>query len=225
MDLNQEISCLQRIIEEIFTRYQQYSQKYETLTTEKINLKSKCIDHFLEKENEILNFTIFKEIEFFKNLIDQEVTSFLIEEEISILNTDRRIKNDKSIYNKLLKYRMGPQKGKIPIQKCLNDLLGYRFIFKNNSTFDDLFDWLKGIVAEDKELNSKVRVLDSSKDNYKAIHLYFKGISNYTFPCELQVWLNDDDKTNKQSHRLYKQDYLYWEEKETNIVGGNERGE
>ncbi|MCI2940919.1 hypothetical protein FH174_05250 [Staphylococcus cohnii] len=66
MDLNQEISCLQRIIEEIFTRYQQYSQKYETLTTEKINLKSKCIDHFLEKENEILNFTIFKEIEFLK---------------------------------------------------------------------------------------------------------------------------------------------------------------
>lgn len=225
MNLNQEISCLQRIIKEIFKRYQQYSKKYETSETEKINLKRKCIYHFLEKENEILDSNIFREIENFKNLIDQEASSFLIDEEISILNTDRRIKNDKSIYNKLLKYRMGPEEGKIPIQKCLNDLLGYRFIFTNNINFDDLYDCLKGIVEKDKELNSKVRVLDSSKNNYKAIHLYFKGVSNCTFPCELQVWLNDDDKTNKQSHKLYKQDYLNWEEKETNIVSENERGE
>lgn len=225
MNLNQEISCLQRIIKEIFKRYQQYSKEYETSETEKINLKRKCIYHFLEKENEILDSNIFREIENFKNLIDQEASSFLIDEEISILNTDRRIKNDKSIYNKLLKYRMGPEEGKIPIQKCLNDLLGYRFIFTNNINFDDLYDCLKGIVEKDKELNSKVRVLDSSKNNYKAIHLYFKGVSNCTFPCELQVWLNDDDKTNKQSHKLYKQDYLNWEEKETNIVSENERGE
>ncbi|MEN3088759.1 MAG: hypothetical protein ABC378_02855 [Staphylococcus pseudoxylosus] len=235
MDLNQEFLYLTRMIEEIVRRYQKYSHVYETTRVNKINFSRKQVKHFIGiehqvadtttiKKMEIIDRTIFKEIEIFKNLINPEDSSVLIEEELSILNTYRRIKNDKSIYQKLAKYMSGVLEGGVPIRKCLNDLLGYRFIFTNNLEFDELFLKLKGIIETDENLQKKVKVLDSSKDTYRAVHLYFKGKSNSTFPCELQVWLNEDEKTNTESHDSYKQDYLHWGEKEIPIIE-NKRGE
>lgn len=60
-------------------------------------------------------------------------------------------------------------------------------------------------------------VLDSSKQDYRAIHLYFKK-DNYSFPWELQIWNECDSERNLISHKKYKQEYTAWEKK--NKKGG-----
>ncbi|AWI44133.1 hypothetical protein AABC03_10700 [Staphylococcus nepalensis] len=224
MDLNEEIELFKKMVTEIFQRYQLYSLDYESSTENKINFRKKCVHHFLDDNSGILDETLLKEIDFFKSIVSQEDSDILVDEELTILNTDRRIKNDRSIYDKLLRYRMGEEAGAIPVRKCLNDLLGYRFIFRNNMKFDDLFKLIKGIVEQNPTLSSKVDVKNSTKKGYRGIHLYFKGQSNHTFPCELQVWKYGDDKSNNESHKKYKRRYLEWEENE-NMLHKLERGE
>lgn len=55
-----------------------------------------------------------------------------------------------------------------------------------------------------------LKVIDSSKLTYKAIHVYFK-VDNYSFPWELQIWNKNDEMNNIYSHQKYKQDYVRWE--------------
>ena len=44
------------------------------------------------------------------------------------------------------------------------------------------------------------------------MHIYFKE-DNYTFPWELQIWLEQDEKNNLISHAKYKEDYAQWEKR------------
>ena len=114
-----------------------------------------------------------------------------------------RIKQLNSIEYKIERYQKGDLAGGMPINKCLNDLFGVRIII------DEIYD--------DKELREylaerypKLKVIDSSKDRYKATHLYFYN-DNYSFPWELQIWKKVDESGNLLSHKKYKQGYTIWE--------------
>lgn len=116
-----------------------------------------------------------------------------------------RIKNIHSIYDKLTKYTNGKEEGKIAINKCLNDILGIRIILDNNIEFNTIKDFIT-------ENFNNIKCIDSSKNEYKAIHAYIKR-DNFCFPWEVQIWNCGDEKLNKESHFKYKQEYTNWEDK------------
>lgn len=121
-----------------------------------------------------------------------------------------RVKNYNSIQYKLEKYIQNKEKGKIPINKCLNDIFGVRIILNNTLELNTVKTFIN-------EKFPTLKCIDSSKGDYKALHVYIKS-NNYNFPWEVQIWNKEDEKNNKKSHRKYKQDYINWENKNK---GGN----
>ena len=100
----------------------------------------------------------------------------------------------------------------MPISKCFNDLLGIRIICKKELSFNEVLQLI----------NTKydnLKCIDSSKNEYKATHIYFRK-DNYTFQWELQVWNKIDEIKNINSHEKYKQDYVRWENENKEKKGG-----
>lgn len=123
-----------------------------------------------------------------------------------------RVKTQNSIEFKIQNYKTEAHEfGKVQINRCINDLFGVRIFLKPPIDFDDIFSFIRETYGD------KYRILDSSKQDYRAIHLYFKK-DNYSFPWELQIWNECDSKSNLISHKKYKQEYTAWEKK--NKKGG-----
>lgn len=119
-----------------------------------------------------------------------------------------RIKNDDSILLKLHRKRFEDE-GKFPLNKYLNDLLGFRIIDNN---FNQNVGQVKSFLTEYKE--QKGRIVHKYRENgeYKGYHVYFMGLNSKTFPVELQIWDYVDEVNNLESHESYKKDYTYWPE-------------
>ena len=116
-----------------------------------------------------------------------------------------RIKNQNSIEYKIRNYKTEKHAcGKVSVNKCFNDLLGFRIILEDNLSFDEIYGFIQDTYA------GKYKCIDSSKGDYKATHIYFKK-DNSSFQWELQVWLACNAETNLESHSKYKQDYTTWE--------------
>lgn len=113
-----------------------------------------------------------------------------------------RAKQPYSILAKLQKYISGKEEGKMVICKCLNDLFGARYICEENLDYLEILEQLKVIFEND----SKVRVVKSFHGTYNAVHLYIQE-ENSTFPWELQIWKQEDEMSNEESHKTYKQEY------------------
>ena len=107
-------------------------------------------------------------------------------------------------YKEVYKYITKNDNGEIPINKCLNDIYGVRIILEENVEYNRIQKFIK-----DNFLNLKC--IDASKEQYKAIHIYFKK-DNYSFPWELQIWNKSEEQSNKISHKNYKQEYTKWEQ-------------
>lgn len=45
-------------------------------------------------------------------------------------------------------------------------------------------------------------------DGYIGIHVYFKNVSNFYYPWELQIWDIKDAKYNIENHRFYKRNFV-----------------
>lgn len=115
-----------------------------------------------------------------------------------------RVKQLESIIYKLIHYNTGKkEKGSIPLNKCLNDLLGFRICLPNFNHNCDVFLEKCRLI----EKTYKIRYRNASKGEYRATHIYFYGDSNKNFPWELQIWLPQDYDTNYESHEKHKQDY------------------
>ncbi|MET3682770.1 ppGpp synthetase/RelA/SpoT-type nucleotidyltransferase [Alkalibacillus flavidus] len=117
-----------------------------------------------------------------------------------------RVKNKPSIIHKLLRKRNEDQ-GNYPINKYLNDLLGFRVIDQNYH--ENLSDAIKYI----EHLKSNgVRIINKERhtSDYKAYHIYFMGESNHCFPIELQIWDSKHEQSNIKSHEMYKKVYTNW---------------
>ncbi|MGN0606282.1 MAG: hypothetical protein ACI4JM_07150 [Oscillospiraceae bacterium] len=186
----------QQIIDIISKEYISNNLKYD------INLKKKTI----KKANDdgVLEELVLSYLEFLnENTIEFQLrfSSFTTS---NILKSTSRVKNNNSVYYKINRYiTEKSESGGIPINKCLNDLFGLRIIIANNYTLDDLLFRIKNMYPDSKCINA-------SKNDYKAIHIYFTT-NNFTFPWELQIWLQKDEKTNYLSHKKYKQEYTKWE--------------
>ncbi|MCY0088600.1 MULTISPECIES: hypothetical protein [Bacillus amyloliquefaciens group] len=122
-----------------------------------------------------------------------------------------RTKETTSIVNKLKYYLVGKkEEGKIPINKCLNDLLGFRihptFFDHNKNCFQKTCQQLKQIY------NNRIDFMDSSKGDYKAFHIYLYGEEWKYFPWEIQIWCLKDRTQNDLSHKDHKQEHKKWAE-------------
>ena len=123
------------------------------------------------------------------------------------INITGRTKNEESIINKLYK-KSFEQNGAFPINKVLNDLLGFRIIDDNlDNNLEHIIDMLNKL----KETNT-MRIIHKARvnGNYKGYHIYFMGKDAKYFPVELQLWDNKDMEENFCSHEIYKKDYTKW---------------
>lgn len=127
-----------------------------------------------------------------------------------------RVKAPNSIESKIQNYKTERhESGRVPVNKCVNDLFGVRIILETPLTFEEIRAFIKGTYR------GKYKCIDSSKFEYKAVHLYFKE-NNQSFPWELQIWNRRDADSNFASHKKYKQGYTTWEKErqEGGINGG-----
>src|SRR5690606_27140785 len=170
------------LIGKIYKLHSDFSTEFSILKdVQLINLKKKQIRDVTSVSDETELFTINKS--FYQLIMGYterlKKLTYDIELEYDFIEFDLRlrVKQPDSIVNKLKYYRVGkPEQGKIDLNKCLNDLLGFRIIFKQ---FDHNDEYFKNICEKISQMYSnRVRIRDSSKFNYKATHIYFYGETN-----------------------------------------------
>ncbi len=192
---------LDKLINFIQTEYIQLTNKWEQSEYyTKMNLKNNQVCDLSE------NKLILDAIVNYREFINQNNIQLLLD--FQKFNSDNatvniRTKAKNSIEFKIENYIKNHENGKVPISKCFNDLFGIRIICSEALLFDEV----SGLI------NSKyknLKCIDSTKNDYKATHIYFKK-DNYTFQWELQVWNKIDEVSNIISHEKYKQDYVKWE--------------
>lgn len=192
---------LDKLISFVQTEYMQLTTKWEKSEYyTKINLKTNQVFNLIE------NKLILDIIVNYREFINQNNIQLLMDfkkfnSKSSTVNIRTKAKN--SIEFKIENYIKNHEDGKVPISKCFNDLFGIRIICSEKLTFDEV----------SKLINTKyhnLKCIDSTKNDYKATHIYFKK-DNYAFQWELQVWNKIDEVNNIISHEKYKQDYVRWE--------------
>lgn len=199
---------LEKLISFIQAEYIEFNEKWQRSDNyTKINLKNNQVCDLLE-DREMLN-TIFNYREFInENNIQLSLDFKQFNNEKAKVNTRAKTKN--SIEYKIKNYIQNHEEGKIPINKCLNDLFGIRIICTEEITNEQIKEFVENKFKD-------LKCIDSSKQEYKATHIYFKQ-DNYNFQWELQVWNKIDETNNINSHEKYKQDYVKWEKENK---GGN----
>ena len=146
----------------------------------------------------------------FQKLIDlykTELTQFTLElvslsEEYSGVRF--RIKQAESIREKI-RYYLGPQheNGKVPINKSLNDFLGFRIFVQD-------VNLVHNRLEVDTSVNAIIdRMYMRDRDGYIGLHIYFRNRNNKFFPWELQIWSVNDSESNEESHKIHKQKRKY----------------
>lgn len=192
---------LDRLINFIQKEYIEFNEKWQKSNYYyKFNLKNNLVCDLLN--NEMMLETIFNYREFInENNIPLLMDFKQFNSEISKVNIRTKTKN--SIEFKIKNYNDNHENGKIPIEKCLNDLFGIRIICSQKLNYDEIVNFIK-------EKHKKLKCIDSSKKDYKATHIYFKQ-DNFNFQWELQIWNKEDEINNINSHEKYKQDYVKWE--------------
>jgi len=122
-------------------------------------------------------------------------------EETSIYRLTTRTKTYDSTINKVIR-KLEDDEGRYPINKYLNDLVGFRII---DSDYGDNIESVKRLLDNNNYCIQRHGVRNSG--DYKAYHIYFKQ-SNYSFPIEIQLWDSENEAINIKSHKEYKQSYI-----------------
>lgn len=194
---------LKLIIDFILINYYKVCEVWgkQCTSTYFINLKSNTVKD-INENSEIAKY-IFKYLRFILAFsIDIDFEQLIFKK--STIRT--RVKTQNSIATKINVYSDDEHfYGQIPIKKCLNDLLGFRIIIDDKFNFTDI----KNYITDNY---SGLKCIDSSKNGYRATHIYFsKNGYNQFFPWELQIWQKCDEQSNLHSHKKYKQSYTKWE--------------
>ena len=200
------IDNYKKIFEIISLEYKKYCESWSQKISYPINLKRKCV-------SDIFNINTGMDEEF-KAYMDSFIDGLteLYFNIISRIGTEvgidvrGRVKEPQSIINKLNKKNV-IENGKYPIIKCLNDLLGIRIIDKSYK------DNICMIIQYLNSSEYKVRHMERNNNGYIGYHVYFKLEQNIYFPIELQIWDLENEQNIIDSHILYKQEYIGWEEK------------
>lgn len=192
---------LENLIKFIQIEYTDLSDKWEESNYyAKINWKNTLVYELLENEkalNIIFNYREFINENNIKLVMDFKQFNT----DIAKVNIRAKLRN--SIEFKIKNYILNHENGEIPINKCLNDLFGIRIICKKEISNTQINELIKNKFPN-------LKCIDSSKKDYKATHIYFKK-DNFSFPWELQIWNEINEKNNIYSHEKYKQDYVRWE--------------
>lgn len=192
---------LDQLIDKLLSSYNTINENWQSLDSyNPINLRKKSIVDI--QNNQIIWDAILQYRKF------MSVHQLDVLQEVSSLQSDTnrisvRIKQLNSVEYKIFRYNTGQLKGKVPINKCLNDLFGVRIIIDGSFAHDDLMKHLE-------LTHPGIKLTDASKNGYVASHLYIMP-TNQLFPWELQIWKKEDERNNLESHKLYKQDYTSWE--------------
>ena len=114
-------------------------------------------------------------IEYDRYLTNLEELRVLSEYDSPGFIVNARIKAQNSILDKLDDYcTYSDHKGEVPVNKCFNDLFGIRIITDcQDLTYEDIEQCVRPydcLLIEDKSFSKGV-----SKENYIAVHIYFKG--------------------------------------------------
>lgn len=192
---------LDELINFIQTEYIQLTNKWEQSGYYiKINLKNNQVCNLLGNKTMLDNIVNYREF-LNQNNIQLMMDFKKFNSDNATINIRTKAKN--SIEFKIENYIKNHEDGKIPINKCFNDLFGIRIICNEELPFDKVCKLVSTKY-------SNLKCIDSSKNEYKATHIYFKK-DNFTFQWELQVWNKTDEIRNINSHEKYKQDYIKWE--------------
>lgn len=202
------IDDYKRIFNILYKEHNEYCKGWIINNEEKFNLKNKCVCDIYNNFTGIKK-TFKKYMDSFLNglnCLDSNIMDNIYDIYGLKLNIRGRTKDYMSIIyklNRIIKHNGG----KYPIQKCLNDLLGYRIIDENYS--NNIYSIIQYLEWA-KNNNYRIRHIKRDKDGYKGYHIYFLGPNNYSFPIELQIWDSKDEQNNLKSHKIYKQDYIKW---------------
>lgn len=170
----------------------------------KINLKKKTISNLVGSS--ILDNMILSYIQLLnENFIDLMFDFSSVELDATIVKRDCRIKDQESALFKIQTYMGKSDCGNYPVIKCFNDLLGFRIVIDTDLSIEEL-------VESFNDVYPNYKCIDSSKNDYKAIHVYFTSQNNHLFPWELQIWRACDYDNNIKSHEIYKREYTKWKE-------------
>lgn len=193
---------LGKLIIAIQDNYDRICKIWSETSCFQLNLKKKQVVD-CQENSEILD-SIWR----YRSLVNNELINIMfslnrIEYEQSSVTS--RVKAQNSIEFKIDNYVTNHEAGKIPLKKCMNDLLGIRIIIDDIFSYDDIKKYMETYFPQYK-------CIDSSKLSYIATHVYFEN-GNKFFPWELQIWMKKDEENNFSSHKEYKQDYTKWERK------------
>lgn len=193
-DLDNLINFIQNKYDEISNNWENDSNYYP------LNMQTSRVENIYHNKDMLIY--VFN----YRNFVDKNTLK--ITEELQKINLnsgiDTRVKALNSIQDKIERYEIKAEKGKIPLKKCLNDIFGLRIILDGNISYDDIREYISNKFPN-------IKCIDSSKDKYKAIHVYFGNDDNKRFQWELQIWKKDDEYSNLLSHEKYKQEYTKWE--------------
>lgn len=202
---------LKDLIDYIQTVYTEITNEWLHGQNAKINLKKSQVSDI------DVDGTIYKSIMEYVQLLNERSADIALRlSAVCSCQVTARVKAQNSIEYKIQNYKTDRHEfGKIPINKCVNDLFGVRIILESPLTFEEIHAFVEETYP------GKYRCIDSSKLDYKAVHLYFRE-SNQSFPWELQIWNRCDVESNFASHKKYKQEYTTWEKesKEGGIIDG-----
>lgn len=209
--VNEMFEDLKILVDYIQTVYDDITDNWINSEHAKVNLKRTLVSD-LESEG-----TVYQNIMDYTQLLKDQSTFIVME--LSVLCTcpvTARIKTKNSIEFKIQKYKTESHEfGKIPVNKCINDLFGVRIVLEEPADYETIQAFIEGTYG------GRYKCIDSSKGEYKATHIYFRR-DNLSFPWELQIWNKVDVDENFKSHKRYKQDYTVWEKesKEGGLIDG-----
>lgn len=202
---------LKGLIDYIQSVYSDVTGEWLQSTRAKINLKKTLVSD-IDADG-----TLYESIMEYVQLLNERSAGITLQLPfVCACQVTARVKTQNSIEYKIQNYKTDRHEfGKIPINKCINDLFGVRIILDAPLTFEEV----RAFIEETYQ--GKYRCIDSSKLDYKAIHLYFRE-NNQSFPWELQIWNRCNMESNFVSHKKYKQEYTTWEKesKEGGIING-----
>ncbi len=203
---------IQRIIREICEMHERFSHFWlNDAQDDPINMKKTEIRHICDVYNHDGMFILHNEFYTIFNDYIRKLEDLIIETDLDFDYSDydlrMRVKQNESIVNKIRYYRIGKEgEGRYSLKKCLNDLFGIRILVPGFKHSDEEFHNL----CRELQNAYRIKFRDSSKQEYKATHVYFEGSENKFFPWELQIWNPNDVEKNMISHEKHKQEYISW---------------
>lgn len=180
------------IVDDIYNLYLKFNADCEKTV---INLESNGV-RTAKESVEFLDYTV-NYLEKLNNIFQEDVIWILMND----FNTEIRIKNRDSLIKKLDKYkRRELLNGTSSINKCMNDLLGFRFIFDELPTEKDLKKTMSNIPGV-------WRCYLKNQNDYVGFHIYIKS-DNLHFPWEIQIWSSNNEINNRNAHIVHEKEKL-----------------